>query len=122
MGPPGTGSAVNGQERAGNVLSARGTEIKHSFGDLIRLATPSPGNRLDERGAKLIVHPWSTLGSLGKLNHSRRDRIDVDPMFGQFHCKHPCEHHDARLRRAVSGRTQASIAMAMDETVTIRPR
>ena len=69
VSPPGAIAAVHGQKRAGNVLSARGTQIKDSIGDFISLATPSPGNRLEERGAKLLVHPWSTLWNL---------RISVD--------------------------------------------
>ncbi len=56
MGPPGARAAVHGQERPGNVLSARGTEIKDSFGDLIGLPTPSPGNRVDERAASTFVN------------------------------------------------------------------
>src|SRR4051794_23845851 len=57
MSPSRAISAVHGQERAGNVLSARGTEVQDSFSDLIGLTTPSPGNRLEKRGVKLLVHP-----------------------------------------------------------------
>src|SRR5207302_5642831 len=63
---------LDGSGLAERVLTYVGNRDKRRRRRPHRVGHAVPGNRLDERVAKLIVHPWSTLGNVGNFNHPRR--------------------------------------------------